>query len=94
MEQPVGISFLGGFLIVGAAGCLGGFMARLLLATTTVHMLVDMGLGMLGGYIVIFLLPMHGYPIGNFIGWKAAVILGAVLPIIAKHLICAHATRH
>lgn len=93
MDQPVGLSFLGAFLIVGAAGVICGVLARLSLGTTTLRMALDIGLGILCGFMVIFLLPMRGYTLGNMIGWPAALVLGAALPILVLHLVFGHQTR-
>lgn len=87
MDHPVGISFLGGFLIIVAAGVLFALLAQLLRRTGRPRLLLDSGFGIAGGYLLIFLLPMKGYALGNMIGWPATVILGAALPIAALHLV-------
>lgn len=87
MEQPVGISFLGGLLIVIAAGCICGLLAKLIFRTGSVRMCFDMALGVAGAFSVIFILPMQGYTLGNVIIWRAALLLGAGIPIGLLHLI-------
>ena len=89
MDHPVEIGFLGAFLIVLAAGIISGLAARWLRGTTALGTLFDIALATLGGFFLIFYLPMHGYALGNVIGWKATVVLAAVLPVAAFHMVAA-----
>ena len=89
MEHPVGLSPLGGFLILAAAGCAAGLLARLLLGTSAPRLLLDSALGTLGGVLLIFVLPQHGVTAGAVLGWPSTVALGAALPVAAGHGACA-----
>ena len=89
MEHPVGLSFLGGVLVLAAAGCAAGLLARLLLKTSAPRLLLDSALGTLGGVLLIFVLPMNGVTPGTAIGWPQTVALGAALPVAAGHGACA-----
>lgn len=87
MDQPVGISFLGGILIVIAAGSACGLLGRLVFRTGAIRTWIDMAFGIAGAFVVIFALPMRGYTLGNVIGWQAALLVGAGLPVLVLHLI-------
>jgi len=89
MNHPAEISFLGALLIILTAGFICGLIARQLLRTTALRTLFDIAVATLGGFLLIFYLPMHGYAVGNVIGWKATVVLAAVLPVAAFHIIAA-----
>lgn len=93
MDHPVGMSFLGAILILLAVAVACGLVARWLLGTTVVRTLVDIALATLGGFFLIVYLPMHGYALGNVIGWTATVVLGTVLPVAAFHTAGALRTR-
>lgn len=87
MDEPVGISFLGGFLIVVAAGALVGLLVRFFWRTTSRRSLYDSFIGSLGGFIVFFLLPMNGIAMSNAIGWQASLLVGTVLPVAVGHML-------
>ena len=89
MEHPVGVSVLGGVLILAAAGAASGLLAHALLKTSALRLSLDMALGTLGGALLIFVLPMHGVTPGTAIGWPETVALGAALPVAAGHGACA-----
>lgn len=87
MDQPVGISFLGGFLINFLAGIVVAFFAKVFRKSSLGRMFLDIGVGTVGGVLMIFVLPMKGYAIGNIIGWPTAVLIGTAGPILVLHLI-------
>lgn len=82
MDQPVGISILGGLLIVAAAGVLAGVTARLALGGSPLRLAVDCFLGIGGAFLVTFWLPLHGVSIaGDLPGGLAVTALGAIVPV-------------
>jgi hypothetical protein len=87
MSHPVGMSFLGGFLIVFAAGWIVGLLALVLMKTTVLRTFCDIALGTLGGFVVMFVLPMNGITFGNVIGWLPALALGTIFPMVSGHVL-------
>jgi len=87
MAEPVGISFMGGVLIVVSAGVFFGLLACALKKTTARRTFFDVVLGTTGGFVVIFVLPMQGFTLSNVTGWQVALSIGAALPIIAGHVL-------
>lgn len=82
----MGVSILGGLLIVFAIGSAAGLLANLPRATDRA-IARDVALGIAGAFLASFLLPMEGITPGAIIGNYFAAILSAVLPIAIARLI-------
>jgi uncharacterized membrane protein YeaQ/YmgE (transglycosylase-associated protein family) len=86
VDHPVGVSILGGLLIVGAIGCMTGLLANLPRPAAS-RLARDMALGIAGAFLATFLLPMHGITPGALVGGYPAAIFGAILPIALVRLV-------